>query len=514
MRRHLALVSVFALCACFHGLDAVERMEGDPAPRLTLEVADLNASVWEPTSAPRMPLLRLRADQALPNEVEQQLHLLHGTPSPELLEDLRSGALRESTAELRIGLQVNYAGSDRRTLEVTPLAPLGAEGEYTLAYVPKQGEQTFALRVSSSPAAGARLAQTLPAELDMRVPTNLPRALLRFDGYVSGAIEELLVLRGVDGVVPSRVRWVACAQLGLAEGDCAELSPLAALAPLSRYTLSLQTGLRDATGASLPAQEIAFRTAAYDDRVAPLFLATECAKDELKLGAACVLSGEEAIALRARADENGTLSLACAGENRSDLGSAGEFSLTLPLAKPAACLLTLSDVAGNLRSLPLELTPQPDLARLSIAEVRADPLGPEPSQEYIELLNFGDTPLSIEGFTLTTDVFAAGSRIVSASTLAAGERALVVPPEFDSAEASDGALPAGIRIARLERALSLRNDGASLVLRDARGRRLSASPALSGGAPGRCIERIGAEPRTAAGFHSAACTPGASSGSP
>jgi hypothetical protein len=514
MRRHPSLISLLALYGCFHGIDAIGR-PADTSPLLQLEVVDQNASVWEARSAPRMPLLRLRAEHALPAAVDQQVHLLRGTPSPEMLDDLRSGTLRESTAELRLPLRPTRAQTGSM-LELLPLVPLTADAEYTLAFVPRDGEQTFSLRVSASPAAGARLVQSLPPELDARVPTNLLRALLRFDGYVAGPLAGLLALRGVEGEIPSRARLLPCSELGLAEGDCAEVTPLAPLLPLSRYTLSLQAGLLDATGAAVPGQEISFRTAASDDRNAPLFLATECAKDEQKVGAACVLLGEAEVALRARADENGALTLTCGGTTQSDLGSAGEFALTLELAGPDTCILSLTDAAGNARDSVLELAPQPDLAKLAIDEVRADPLGPEPSQEYVELLNFGDTALAIEGFTLTTDVFAAGSRIVSASALAPGERALVVPPDFDSANLSDGPLPAGVRIARLERALSLRNDGAALALRDAHGRRLSASPALSGGASGQCIARTGAHVRSAAAreFRAAACTPGGPSAAP
>jgi hypothetical protein len=514
MRRHLSLISLLALYGCFHGIDAVGHST-DTSPLLALEVVDQNASVWEARSAPRMPLLRLRADRALPNEVEQQVHLLRGTPSLETLEDLRSGALRESTAELRLPLRIRR-GRTGNVLELVPLSALTADAEYTLAFVPRQGEQTFSVRISASPAAGARLVQSLPAELDTRVPPNLRRALLRYDGYVAGPVADLLALRGAEGEVPSRAQLRACSELGFAEGDCAEVTALAPLLPLSRYTLSLQAGLVDATGAALPAQEISFRTAASDDQHAPLFLATECAKDELKLGAACALLGEAEVSLRARADENGSLALTCGGKSRADLGSAGEFALTLALTEPQACVLSLTDAAGNSREGVLDLAPQADLAKLAIVEVRADPLGPEPSQEYVELLNFGDTALSIEGFTLTTDVFAAGSRIVSASALAAGERVLVVPADFDSAETSDGALPAGVRVARLERALALRNDGAALLLRDARGRRLSASPALSGGSAGQCIARTGTQLRSAAPgeFRPAACTPGGPSAAP
>jgi hypothetical protein len=147
------------------------------------------------------------------------------------------------------------------------------------------------------------------------------------------------------------------------------------------------------------------------------------------------------------------------------------------------------DLAGNVYEQQLALEPLTELPQLYVDEVRSDPLGREPAQEYVELLNADERALSLRGFTLSTSALEAGRTVVDDMSLAPGERALLVGPEFDARSEADGALPGGIRLLHLDAALPLANGGARIVLRDARGRRLS-SVAL--GAPiveGQCSAR-------------------------
>jgi hypothetical protein len=83
----------------------------------------------------------------------------------------------------------------------------------------------------------------------------------------------------------------------------------------------------------------------------------------------------------------------------------------------------------------------------------------------------------------------------------------VVAPEFDLADVSDGELPPGVRVVRLDRAMSLRNDGDALFLRDASGARLSESRRLGADVAGRCIARVDDSSEFIAD-PAGACTPG------
>jgi hypothetical protein len=358
--------------------------------------------------------------------------------------------------------------------------------------------------------------ESLPGELAGQVPINLARAIVRFDGYLAPDSPPLALKDEAGQDVPAESRLRPCAELGLPAGDCAELAPGATLAKATRHTLRFTGALFDLTGARLPEREIHFVTAADSDTRAPGLRARDCTKDERPIASLCVRAGEAEVSIRARSDESGLLTLASGTRASAAIGASTDFALILPLAAATTLSLTLGDLAGNSSYAQLTLAPAPDLPRVAIDEVRVDPLGPEPAQEYVELLNFGASTISIMGFSLTHDPFAEGPAITGELTLAPGERVLVVAPEFDAQESSDGVLPPGVRLARLARPLSLRNEGSALYLRDALGRRLSAAPALAPEKPGQCIHRVAQDGRSgeAAAFARdahASCTPGAAS---
>jgi hypothetical protein len=267
----------------------------------------------------------------------------------------------------------------------------------------------------------------------------------------------------------------------------------------------------------LSVRELNFTTGDEPDLRAPSLRPLDCAKDERSLAELCVIADERSVHVRARSDESGTLTLSAEGVQATAIGASGDFALTLTLARSSEAQLSLQDLAGNTRRASVALAPALDLPRVAIDEVRVDPLGPEPAQEYVELLNFGASNVSMQGFSLTQDAFAQGQTITGEAPIGPGERVLVVSPDFDSHESSDGVLPPGVRVVRLGRPLALRNDGSALFLRDASGRRLSAAPALAPEQAGQCIHRSLDEdprsgaPQTFARDARGGCTPGAAS---
>lgn len=493
----LALFTFVLLCGCFRGLGDVQP-EAASAPIAQLEVHDASGAVWDGSECPRSPRFRLQFAGEPARNAAQHLFLLRGAPSDELLTDLRSAKLQAATDARLVPMQLTDGGSSSKSVEAQPSEPLIADARYTLLWVEPSAALTFPLMVSSSPAAGATLHQSLPAALDNNVPPNLRRVLLRFDGYVVGDVARAIQLRDArDQIVASSVTREPCSALGLGRGDCVQIVPTASLTAKSRYRVVLLGELNDATGAPIAARELAFDTAAQRDERSPAWLALDCAKDEARIGALCVLASDERVVVRGRADENGLLELAQPPVLTAALSTAGDYVLEASLAEANShALLVLSDAAGNRAELPLELTPANDLPTVSIDEVRCDPLGPEPAQEYVELLNYGSQPVSLLGFTLTTDPYREGQRISSDIVVAAGERVLLVAPDFDVQERTDGEPPAAARIVRLPGALSLKNDGAALYLRDTRGRRVSAAPALAPNKAGQCIVRTSADKRS------------------
>jgi len=130
--------------------------------------------------------------------------------------------------------------------------------------------------------------------------------------------------------------------------------------------------------------------------------------------------------------------------------------------------------------------------KLSIAEVRADPLGPEPAQELVELLNYGTVPIALDGLSLGDRLDAVAPPISTTALLGPSARALLVADAFDGHEPSELQPPAGALLVRVGTSLAsggLRNSGEALYLRDPAGHRLSASPAHPSPRPGVCIVR-------------------------
>jgi hypothetical protein len=116
-------------------------------------------------------------------------------------------------------------------------------------------------------------------------------------------------------------------------------------------------------------------------------------------------------------------------------------------------------------------------AHVVINEVLADPRGPEPAQEWVELYNDGLEPAVIGGWTLE-DI--GGSVVLGAISIPAGAFLLVVREDFDPGSDVDVPPWEGaplLRVASLGKN-GLSNTGEQLTLRDVSGSAVSRFPAL------------------------------------
>ncbi|MEQ8892543.1 MAG: lamin tail domain-containing protein, partial [Sandaracinaceae bacterium] len=205
-----------------------------------------------------------------------------------------------------------------------------------------------------------------------------------------------------------------------------------------------------------------------------------------------------------------------AGRRLLAVAPRGDATLRLDGLSPEATVrprFVLTDYAGATWETQSVLSTTPPLATISIEEVRADPLGPEPRQEYVEVLNWGDETVDLLGFSITDRASSEGDFIPRTARLAPGQRALIVGAAFDPEEGSDPEVPPGTPLIRLEGALGtggLANRGEPVFLRDPEMRRISAAPGLEPPAPGVCVVRRSEDPRVGAedAFGSAPCTPG------
>ncbi|MDB4987574.1 MAG: hypothetical protein JWN04_2752 [Myxococcaceae bacterium] len=504
VRTTLALV-VSLTGGCFHE-PASEIYLAEHTPPQALEVQDPEGASFPLLAVPREPALTLSYAEAVPSDAQAALLLLRGTFEPPLLARFAaarpSSALKQRTTAFRFD-------QSARTVTLHPLGPLAPGARYTLAWLTGESSLSFPLAVSTDPGVGASLVETWPSRGESHAPAKLARALLRFDGRVQGDLAAHVSLRKADQeAVPAQVTQERCELRGLPAGDCAWLEPSRALEAGAGYQLALAAGLASASGAAIDAVELDFTVAAAEpsEGSGTGFVGTRCALDETSVADVCMRVENSALYVHGNVSESALLTIASVSASAADssatLSVANTFELRLGLSDGASsAVLSVTDLAAHSRQLPLSFLPAPDLARVSIDEVRADPLGKEPAQEYVELLNFGSTPVSLMGFTLTRDVHARGRSIVGLAgvqadadaatvTLGPGERALVVASDFDPRDQSDGPLPSGVRLLRLDAPLSLANTGDSVFLRDQAGRRVAGARVFPGVIEGQCSARF------------------------
>src|SRR5204862_632581 len=119
----------------------------------------------------------------------------------------------------------------------------------------------------------------------------------------------------------------------------------------------------------------------------------------------CVLLDDRSLQLRLHAAEPMLVRLRSAQRQGATISSGGELLVQLAgLApdEPFELEISAFDLAGNQGETSLGLRAAPELASLSISEVRADPAGPEPAQEYVEIWNFGEQAVSLRGVALVS----------------------------------------------------------------------------------------------------------------
>ncbi len=166
------------------------------------------------------------------------------------------------------------------------------------------------------------------------------------------------------------------------------------------------------------------------------------------------------------------------------------------------CSLAFSNALFATSTLP----PSPHVI---LNEVLANPLGPEPQQEWVELYNDGSLPVDLDGYLLAD---LGGETLLPAALLAPGAFALIVNEGFVEDDGHDVAPFAGtliLRVPKLGQA-GLTNAGEPLSLRDAAGAVVSRFPAGPKTKAGMSLSRRSPEAPdlSPAGFVQAAPSPG------
>ena len=332
------------------------------------------------------------------------------------------------------------------------------------------------------------LALEAPVDGAALVPTNLRRVLVTFSRPVLGVEADSLFLRRADSArVAARIeeRSDRCATRPL--GTCFELRPLAPLPARERLEVGATESIRDLRGRSvLLGRAPWFTTAAQADH------------DRPDPGVLRVQVSDRCVVVRAHLEERADLHLRphwAVPELWSLARDVHEVVLSPPAGAPGSLGAALEDLAGNRAELPLTIVPAGDGSpRVVITEVLAHPAGPEPDQEFVELLNLESAPVSLAGWSLHDGEVPPESHRLPAVTLDPGQLALVVGSKFDLAR-QDPPVAAGAPLVRLGQTLGkngLANTGEPLWLRDQEGRLVSSYQGTAPGPlrKGRSVERI------------------------
>ena len=168
----------------------------------------------------------------------------------------------------------------------------------------------------------------------------------------------------------------------------------------------------------------------------------------------------------------------------------------LPPASAVSLSVTTVDAAGAAQGGQVGLTTQSAMPHLVINEVMADPIGPEPEQEWVELYNDGLAPASLAGLRLA-DV--GGETLLPSIVLPPGAFALVVNDSYDASGKYDPAPAPGCSLLRMVKLGKdgLNNQGEPIDLLDAGGGVVSHFPAIKP-KPGRSAARL--DPKSFSGF--------------
>lgn len=149
---------------------------------------------------------------------------------------------------------------------------------------------------------------------------------------------------------------------------------------------------------------------------------------------------------------------------------------------------TVMDLSGRTDTYRAVIETLSPMSHLVINEVLANPLGPEPAQEWVEIVNDGTTAVDIAGWGLEDS---GGVTMLPPARLEPGELAVIVGEDFDRHSTFDVRIDESATVVVVDRVGTngLSNSGEPLALRDAGGTVRSRFPSSPRGEPGTSVAR-------------------------
>lgn len=527
MRVNPILLAALWIAACLPGVEpsALSVDSGGPTVPVVLRVFDTLGGEHDRTAIPRRPRLDL-ASPFTSDDLSTYPVLFRGPFDATLDEDARRAPWSRDALARVVEVVVATAG---RTLRIEPRSPLVPGSEYTLVVpawshapgaAPIGTPVACSLRVAQS-AAGAAFVESFPASGSVGVPRQLEAIFLAFDDTLEPDLS--VTLSSAGGIVAGTAHQVACEVAGLGsihlERTCVQVDLGSSLASVTKYQVEM-TAIHDRFGDSVAAMGPTFTTGDFDTSPAPRSILTSCALDERLIGVGCVLEQDDTIVLRARLDSPALVTSALGSATATSITRAGDVRLVFGSLSPGVAdrlVVERRSLSGALESSTHDVSTCHTLPRIVIDEIRADSVGPEPAQEYVELWNLEPFTVDLSGYRLTDDEARIGDTLPPGSLLPPGARALVVADTFNALDARDVQPAPGVPLFRIGASLGsggLTNSGEPLILRDTEGRRVSEAPVIAAPGPGRCVSRTtpfarAPGPADYAPSQGGGCTPGA-----
>ncbi len=220
----------------------------------------------------------------------------------------------------------------------------------------------------------------------------------------------------------------------------------------------------------------------------------DCDAAEIPFGPGCALVADDRLTVRAPAAP-ALWTIAGEGVDRVLVTAAGEsFAVTglAPAANTALAVVVIDD-RGESQRATITFATLASMPHLILNEILANPLGAEPRQEWVEILNDGAMPAELGGYVL---IDVGGATLLPPGALLPGAFALIVNQSFVDEDGLDPAPEPGALVVRVPKLghNGLSNDGEPLSLVDPSGAVISRSP-------------VG--PKTKAGISLARLTPAA-----
>ncbi len=477
-----------------------------PLTLVSVQAFDHFGNAWPNDALPLRPRIRIESTAAL-DLSEGGIGLIEESRVGDI-DDMLERKSTPTSAQWAMPVLLATLERDDTLPNVLWLEPSGLKraGDYRLfaaawvgEYLDSSGNKprtlgapaTYMLKASAAPEAGVDVVAHWPEDGAAQAPVNLARAMFVVEGlFADTALPQLALYDDQDKPVKGQATLEACPHAESPASTCLVFDLGEPLRGNTHYQLRVVGEPRDTTGATH--SEVAdFTTSDALDTLAPVTQPLKCANDEQKVAFGCVVAFEKSLVLRWVASEPVIADVGVQNNAYRLMSQNGEVQMRVPVdpSKRSALTLKMTDLAGNNVSSDDSFELAPNLPTLTITEVQANPTGSDERGEYVEVFNFGDEPIKLEGFTLSDAPDKVGDTLEGALVLPARAYALIVGERFEP-NSVEG-LPPDATLIRVDGPIAsggLSNQGEPIFLRDRSGRRLSSAPAMST-REGRCLAR-------------------------